>query len=379
MSIEKLPPEVLHEIYGLCCTDSGTTGLSLSLVSRYINETSRPYRIISVALVGVSQAAAFASYVQALSPDARRTHYLLISDGGRRTSDWRAQWTHFFDTATTTPFPPGRDINDLMRRPSGGARGSSSSAARPLRPQKRLVDYLDEQDISKRESLMEHHKNEQLAMHNTILAILEALSSTLKVLTLFTSTSFMPGCKLPVLESFTVRQLPEKEASHLKLFHVPFFPCLKHLHITRYRHGSASFSTLASLAPRLERLRLSGVGQDLNLPTKISCALGIQSPLIRILPRPEDNVLTDLKLLLVQPIPDRDESAVLNPSESLHNRMLHGLRDVQAADGRGCFHLLEAASASEGYDNESARKDWEGWINGGPGCWLIHTTNGQSD
>ncbi|RPD66776.1 hypothetical protein L226DRAFT_529180 [Lentinus tigrinus ALCF2SS1-7] len=48
--MEVLPYELLRDIFILACTDGGLTACSLSLVSRHIHDTSRPFRFHSVVL-----------------------------------------------------------------------------------------------------------------------------------------------------------------------------------------------------------------------------------------------------------------------------------------------------------------------------------------
>ena len=54
------PPEILHEIFALACTDTGLTGQSLSLVSKQFNEISRPFKYQSIAIARWRQLIAFA-------------------------------------------------------------------------------------------------------------------------------------------------------------------------------------------------------------------------------------------------------------------------------------------------------------------------------
>jgi len=49
--------------YSLACTDGGYTGRSLSLVSRYVHETSKPFKLQSVCVKGILQAIEFESFL----------------------------------------------------------------------------------------------------------------------------------------------------------------------------------------------------------------------------------------------------------------------------------------------------------------------------
>ncbi|KIM83561.1 hypothetical protein PILCRDRAFT_6983 [Piloderma croceum F 1598] len=58
--MEPIPSEILALIFSYACTDDGYTGRSLSLVSRYISDVSKPYKLQSVAVRGVWQVLKFA-------------------------------------------------------------------------------------------------------------------------------------------------------------------------------------------------------------------------------------------------------------------------------------------------------------------------------
>ncbi|KAJ7931753.1 hypothetical protein B0H13DRAFT_2308456 [Mycena leptocephala] len=49
--LDQLPPEICAHIFNFACRDSGYTGRSLSLVSRYIHETSKQAKLQSIVLI----------------------------------------------------------------------------------------------------------------------------------------------------------------------------------------------------------------------------------------------------------------------------------------------------------------------------------------
>ncbi|KAF8211995.1 hypothetical protein K438DRAFT_1928256 [Mycena galopus ATCC 62051] len=75
--LDRLPPEICAHIFDLACRDTGQTGRALSLVSRYIHQTSELARYISVAIVGRTQLLAFARFLER-APTQLKTHYLFI-------------------------------------------------------------------------------------------------------------------------------------------------------------------------------------------------------------------------------------------------------------------------------------------------------------
>lgn len=72
------PAEVYDHIFSLACLDDGTTGRSLSRVSKHIRHVSRGYRYQSVAVHSVDAAQTFASTLQQLAPTERRVRHLYV-------------------------------------------------------------------------------------------------------------------------------------------------------------------------------------------------------------------------------------------------------------------------------------------------------------
>ncbi|KAF7308359.1 hypothetical protein HMN09_00684400 [Mycena chlorophos] len=76
--LDTLPAELLTEVYRDACTDTGSTGRSLSLVSRYIRATSAPLKYQSLALFGRKQILEFASRLDNLKLPPK-TRWLYIN------------------------------------------------------------------------------------------------------------------------------------------------------------------------------------------------------------------------------------------------------------------------------------------------------------
>ncbi|KAG5653398.1 hypothetical protein H0H81_000685 [Sphagnurus paluster] len=75
----KLPAELWMEIFRTACTDDGSTGRALSLVSRYFYELSSEFKLHSIAIVGPQQLQNFADYLEKLPSYARHVRHLFIS------------------------------------------------------------------------------------------------------------------------------------------------------------------------------------------------------------------------------------------------------------------------------------------------------------
>jgi hypothetical protein len=77
--MDKCPPEIHERIIAYACTDDGTTGCALSLVSKYIYEVSSPYRWQCIALPGYECILRFADLICNAKP-RRPIYHLFLSD-----------------------------------------------------------------------------------------------------------------------------------------------------------------------------------------------------------------------------------------------------------------------------------------------------------
>ncbi|KAH9947631.1 hypothetical protein B0H21DRAFT_778444 [Amylocystis lapponica] len=72
------PPEIHALICSYACTDDGTTGLSLSQVSRYIRQVSSPFQWQCLAISGIPQARAFMRTLRGTADAEHRPIYHLF-------------------------------------------------------------------------------------------------------------------------------------------------------------------------------------------------------------------------------------------------------------------------------------------------------------
>ncbi|KAH9937974.1 hypothetical protein B0H21DRAFT_757742 [Amylocystis lapponica] len=68
---DQFPAEIWGRIFSLACTDDGSTGLSLALVSRYVHDVSFPVQLQSIALAGFVQVHRFADMLERRPPHLR--------------------------------------------------------------------------------------------------------------------------------------------------------------------------------------------------------------------------------------------------------------------------------------------------------------------
>jgi hypothetical protein len=77
-NIFQIPVEIWHLIFTLACTDDGSTGRSLSLVSTYFCDISAPFKYRSIAITHWSQIIAFSQFFCKLPASQKKTVYLFV-------------------------------------------------------------------------------------------------------------------------------------------------------------------------------------------------------------------------------------------------------------------------------------------------------------
>ena len=73
-----LPVEIWHLIFSLACTDDGSTGRSLSLVSTYFRDISAPFKYRSIAITHWSQIISFSKFFCKLPASQKKTVSLFV-------------------------------------------------------------------------------------------------------------------------------------------------------------------------------------------------------------------------------------------------------------------------------------------------------------
>lgn len=80
LTMDRCPAELWEIIFILSCTDNGFTGRSLSLVSRFFNNASKPYKYHSIALCGIAEILSFSNLIKILPYERLQVHHLLLTD-----------------------------------------------------------------------------------------------------------------------------------------------------------------------------------------------------------------------------------------------------------------------------------------------------------
>ncbi|TFK71370.1 hypothetical protein BDN72DRAFT_794093 [Pluteus cervinus] len=78
--LDKCPPEICRQIFLFACSDDGSSGRSLSLVSKRVHDISRVVKLHSLAIVGFPQFFGCATMLANIRPEDRRVHHLFVSN-----------------------------------------------------------------------------------------------------------------------------------------------------------------------------------------------------------------------------------------------------------------------------------------------------------
>jgi hypothetical protein len=241
--MESSPPEICHKIFTEACLDDGSTGRSLSLVSKYIHEASSPTRFQNIALHGYMQITAFADILERTPPHLRRVCHLFICTGS-------PPWTGLSDASPSVMGAPWRE-NDVY--------------GRNVFDQVRL--FQQDRDTS--------------AAIDRILLLIAPTIETLALFFTYEWRSVLLSLPLPNLTELTIRgSYFEPETKDVPLV---LFPSLRYLHIGERRDLSAGLMQyISKAAPSLTHVRFTGCrnADDLKAisPTVAKILIQLYSP-----------------------------------------------------------------------------------------------------
>ncbi|KDQ62122.1 hypothetical protein JAAARDRAFT_30028 [Jaapia argillacea MUCL 33604] len=233
------PPEICERIFSFACLDDGFTGRSLSLVSRYIHDTSVMVRYQSVVVEGFDQICALAFLLEKKKPERRLVRHLFLSH-------------------SRTPRPRKTSPRD----PQSRLRLSSTKGA-PAKSEESNDDF----------PLFCQSTYEQRIEAATRLCAL--IGSTVETMTIIMpqSRDFLPiPVQFPALVELTVYSV---YCTTLPCNQVPqSLPSLQRLHLVGPYFRSPEISELALVAPSLTHLRFSGLEREINVPRIVRRILG---------------------------------------------------------------------------------------------------------
>ncbi|KAF7363640.1 hypothetical protein MSAN_01021200 [Mycena sanguinolenta] len=261
--LDKLPPEICAHIFDLACRDSAGTGRSLSLVSRYIHETSELARYTSITLVGCAQVVGFAQFAEHTHIELKTRHLFINT----QESEEELQRVVLATNARLRLAELKYEILVL----EGDVRFSAPS------PEK-LQDAKDA--IALESAKVDALLGTEVAI--AVETILRRLGPTLEILDIavneYVAKMLLNPISLPHLVDLTTRcGFPLRRGS------VPALeptPSLRYLHIvdtTLQWHRAEQFyeNGISYFAPSLTHLRLSELYEDEVVITHLERALGL--------------------------------------------------------------------------------------------------------
>jgi hypothetical protein len=261
--LDQLPAEICAYIFAFACQDSGHTGRSLSLVSKYIHETSKLARYTSIALIGRAQILAFAQFLDQTNTPLS-TRYLFI--GGQESEEEMDEIWELAARAQTEAQAEYRKLAKLL--PSGDEK------------LKEAKDAVERERANTKLYLNKFGKEGARA----VTTILRTLAPTLEILDISlnerVAKEMLRTISLPHLTDLTTRcGFP---------LHPTNDPVLESTHSLRYLHVVEIFDQWNSVgyffkrgisyfAPSLTHLRLSQLAGDESDITHLEAALGLSA------------------------------------------------------------------------------------------------------
>lgn len=354
--MDRCPPEICAQIFTYACTDGGYTGRSLSLVSRYIHETSKPLKFQSISIHNHQQISSFSHLIESTPVHLRNVSYLLVSNEDRNLTA------------------------DSSRNTYAGDREWSSSSILS-----RVVPAWAKRRHEQPDSVAQSLSRDQFFLA-ALLNILRSVSETLMMLTISFEchwTTVKPynaeKLRLPPLPRLTDVSINYRAATDAPFNYVILscpttLPALRRLDISGIkllRYQQFLYQEFGRMAPYLTHL---------FLPTNMITTTNVEDAL----PAP-----TSARLLIT----DGDPSATTFPSTlerifSYSHSTHEYTCTAQPSKGhysptncRRCRVLLVMQKdvrfvALESYPNdnwskslERAEKEWTEIIVGGEGCW----------
>lgn len=213
--------------------------------------------------------------------------------------------------------------------------------------------------------------------HAAYKAILMMIAPTLETLTVtlygseLTLKAFVPpGVTLPVLVDLTVNgSIGDHWFGEIHdSTETPRLPALRRVHLYGTYHGSELLETLASAAPGLTYLRMSGLSSEYDLATR----LGV------LLRREGDKCTrafsTTLRYVTLQ-AKQYPQHGRCGTGRHRHWQVIRQLEKLEEGNFRDSQNtkvvVLPEQPRSPGYVDEGAKADWLDVVAGGDGCWRI--------
>ncbi|CCM03260.1 uncharacterized protein FIBRA_05387 [Fibroporia radiculosa] len=341
--MEDIAVELWMRIFSFACTDDGSTGRSLSLVSKFFQDVSRPYRLQSIVLKDREQLHDFAEILQRTPPEHRRIHHLFIAD------------PHRPPRRTLAAFPDLSSLGktELLRTLALYSLTSDEVQA--------IWQRLGPQAQSENAEILDRSIKQPVP---ELESILQFVAPTVRTLTAHASSClYLLTNKFPELEELTIlgpnvaiqrRPFPPGDLAQL--------PSLRRLHLV---DSSEFFMQFVQRAPQITHLRLTGLsflrqdavdalGTALHIPPDHTDPASPSVVPHNYLPRIE-RIITD------------SQSVPTNASLIRRIRGVQGLTQ----NSKVTFIQPDSLEGTKPYVWSDARRDWLQRLEEKNGCWVI--------
>ncbi|KDQ62680.1 hypothetical protein JAAARDRAFT_189972 [Jaapia argillacea MUCL 33604] len=348
--MDRCPTEIIEQILRLACSDDGTTGRSLSLVSHYISQLSYPFHWHSLSLSGLAQTSSFASILQTQPPSQppRPILHLFLSD--LPASEAHDRWNRAQEGIT---------IEDLYQKEESERKSwlvAQSAVLAYAAPTLQTFAFLS------------------FDPRNSALRVAELLKSSFPLLTELTIRvpPLQPLYASPPIDllNTAATSLATYDKRHL-------LPKLSHLHVVcDFRDFTAPRSRLRAISSHVTHLRLSGILKA-PLAQKLHSELSERGIVPSVVYSPTSFTYTADRVTWDPLLPPSIQHLVMQPASPDYCK-IWGFED-----GEAVIHMLQALAdeadnerflvlsprGKKSYGYTEAKEDWESRISGGGGCW----------
>jgi hypothetical protein len=338
----QLPTELWEKIFSFACLDDGSTGRSLSLVSRYVCQTSRPFKYQSLAIRSLLQAESLPRVLTQYSPNRQSVLNLFFLCDPKEM---------FPDLKQAKPAPSSilRRINSLIFRPEQ-PRQTKSQFERLIRSRAKREKHISPIILEK-------------LMAVAINRILIVVASTLRTLSISicSPVSFISfvGCPtLPVLQELTIAYGNGRSGSIPGSLLESFepMPSLRRLNLHRFYPSLDApdlIRHISRLSPEVEFIMLPWVRAGWKEYWDSTSDL-------QHLPWPSS--LTRTKIYIQPPPPP-----LLPYLQRSYRTTISECRELAARDERLVF--IKPDQEPWEFNGNTLEKEWVSRISGGDGCW----------
>ncbi|EAU90722.1 hypothetical protein CC1G_03991 [Coprinopsis cinerea okayama7 len=371
--MDQCPPEIWIRIFSLACTDDGTTGRSLSLVSGAFNTLSKPFKYQSIALTRSKRVLSFNAQLDRLPSDDRRVKYLFVhcphvfldndddgdDDYEGSSSSGSGSTGSYDDSAYQSDYQASSprllsELNDLA---------TEAHEAR----QNREDEDFDMADSTSSVAFREQLSQADDIVSKSLFDLLQKISPTLELLSLY-----YVSCQGRLIEEM-----------------IPPLPHLRELCLFRRFSDELAIEPetedrASMLFPVLERLHLSGYLEE--RPTRIGETVADLAPSLRVLRIPKHSYnpihlppqpirfgpLIEVVILEPPPINSQFPNESFLPTNITQESLSMTADDPMGlADPRVRVVMMHPSPHEDRYHPEVWKRDWLRRVEGGEGCWTV--------